>query len=110
MKRKDPKYKYKQVMLVDDSELDNFINEKIIESAKFCKNIYISSSSISAIEFLNNIEILGSLATEVYPELIFIDINMPGIDGFQFIACALSRLLSHTLSYPLFGAIFCIPL
>ena len=85
MKRKDPKYKYNQVMLVDDSELDNFINEKIIESANFSKKVYINTSSKSAIEFLNNIDLLGNLSPEVYPQLIFIDLNMPIIDGFQFI-------------------------
>ena len=89
VQRKSTPFKYKHVMLVDDNDLDNFINEKIIESAKFCRNVYISTSSKSALEFLNNVETMGSISSEIYPDLIFIDLNMPIIDGFQFIECLL---------------------
>jgi CheY-like chemotaxis protein len=85
MKIKTPKYKYNKVLLIDDNELDNFINEKIIESAHFAKKVYVNTSSKSALEFLNNIELLGEQSAGIFPELIFIDLNMPIIDGFQFI-------------------------
>ena len=55
MKRKEPKCKYKQVMLLDDNELDNFINEKVIEASQFAEKVYITSSGKSALEFLNNL-------------------------------------------------------
>jgi CheY-like chemotaxis protein len=85
MNRKEPKFKYANVMLVDDSELDNFINEKIIESNHFAKKVYITSSAKSALEFINNLIIMGEEYAEAYPDVIFIDINMPMMDGFQFI-------------------------
>jgi len=84
-KRKDPKYKYRHVMLLDDNELDNFINEKVIEANYFAEKIYVNSSGTSALEFLNNLGVSGKEAHEIYPEAIFIDINMPMMDGFQFI-------------------------
>lgn len=85
MKRKEPKYKYKYVMLLDDSELDNFINEKVIEANHFSEKIYVNSSGKSALEFLANLNVTGEESKELYPEAIFIDINMPMMDGFQFI-------------------------
>lgn len=85
MKRKEPKCKYKQVMLLDDNELDNFINEKVIEASQFAEKVYITSSGKSALEFLNNLATTGQVADSIYPEAIFIDINMPMMDGFQFI-------------------------
>ena len=85
MKRKEPKCKYKQVMLLDDNELDNFINEKVIEASQFAEKVYITSSGKSALEFLNNLSTSGQVADSIYPEAIFIDINMPMMDGFQFI-------------------------
>lgn len=85
MKRREPKYKYKYVMLLDDSELDNFINEKVIEANHFSEKIYVNSSGKSALEFLANLNVSGEESTEIYPEAIFIDINMPMMDGFQFI-------------------------
>jgi CheY-like chemotaxis protein len=82
---KQPKYNYKQVMLLDDSELDNFINEKMIEASHFSERIYVSTHGQSALEFLNNLSVAGEASCSIYPQLIFVDLNMPVIDGFQFI-------------------------
>lgn len=85
MKVKEPNYKYENVLLVDDSELDNFINEKTIEANHFARKIYVNSSAKSALEFLNNLITMGDQFSEAHPDVIFIDINMPMMDGFQFI-------------------------
>ena len=85
MKRKDPNYKYRNILLLDDNDLDNFINEKIMESNLFSKKNYICTSGKSAIEFLTNIIEMGENIYENYPEIIFVDLNMPLMDGFQFI-------------------------
>lgn len=85
IKRKKPVYKYHTIMLIDDNELDNFINQKIIESNFFAENIYVNTSGVSALEFLKNILAAKSLANNLIPDVIFIDINMPLMDGFQFV-------------------------
>lgn len=85
MKRKDPVFKHNYVMLLDDNELDNFINQKTIEATHFSNKVYVNTSSKSALEFLTNLEISRSETSNIFPEVIFIDINMPMIDGFQFI-------------------------
>jgi CheY-like chemotaxis protein len=85
MKRKDPVFKYNYVMLLDDNELDNFINQKTIEATHFSNKVYINTSSKSALEFLTNLEISSSETVTIFPQVFFIDINMPMIDGFQFI-------------------------
>ena len=85
MKRKDPAFKYNYAMLLDDNELDNFINQKTLEATHFANKIYVNTSSKSALEFLKNLEVSSSETHSIFPEIIFIDINMPMIDGFQFI-------------------------
>lgn len=85
MKRKDPQFRYKYAMLLDDNELDNFINQKIIEANHFASKIYINTGSKSALEFLNNLSISSTDAVNIFPEIIFVDLNMPMMDGFQFI-------------------------
>jgi CheY-like chemotaxis protein len=85
MKRKEPSYRYKYAMLLDDNELDNFINQKIIESNFFATNVYVNTSSKSALEFLNNLSISSTEKLNIFPEIIFVDLNMPMMDGFQFI-------------------------
>ncbi len=85
MKRKEPTFKYKHAMLLDDNELDNFINQKIIEANHFAARVYVNTSSKSALEFLNNLSILSTEQSSIFPDIIFVDLNMPMIDGFQFI-------------------------
>ena len=71
-------------MLIDDNEIDNLINQKMVEAAAITDHIYIHTGARSAIEFLRNIEKL-ELADQVLPDLIFLDIDMPLMDGFQFL-------------------------
>lgn len=71
-------------MLIDDNEIDNLINQKMVEAASITENIYVHTGARSAIEFLRNLEKLD-LADKVLPDLIFLDIDMPLMDGFQFL-------------------------
>ena len=84
-KVKKPIFKYTTVMLIDDSEMDNFINQKIIEANLFADKIYTNTNGLSALEFLNNIYVKKETLQEMLPEVIFVDLNMPIINGFQFI-------------------------
>ena len=76
--------KYKTIMLIDDNEIDNLINQKIVEASDICENIFSHTGGKSAIEFLKNMEKIAS-AIEALPEVIFLDIDMPLMDGFQFL-------------------------
>ncbi len=73
-------------MLIDDNEIDNLINQKMIEASNICENIFVHSGARSAIEFLKNIEKIKHIdAMSILPEVIFLDIDMPLMDGFQFL-------------------------
>ncbi|MFO0357384.1 MAG: response regulator [Sphingobacteriaceae bacterium] len=85
MKSKKSIYKYNYIMLLDDDELVNFINQKVMETCSFSKNIYVNTSAISALEFIKNLVQIKDNVNSLLPEVIFIDINMPLMDGFQFI-------------------------
>lgn len=76
---------YKAVMLIDDSEIDNLINKKMLEGTMFAERIYVHTSSKSALEFLKNLDRNQTLSGVQIPEFIFLDINMPLMDGFQFL-------------------------
>lgn len=77
--------KYNSVMLIDDNEIDNLINQKMIEAASISERIYTHTGARSAIEFLKNLEQLGDMAPKILPDVIFLDIDMPLMDGFQFL-------------------------
>jgi CheY-like chemotaxis protein len=76
--------RYPTIMLIDDNEIDNLINQKMIEAAAISEKIYTCSSAKSGLEFLKNMEKL-ELADQILPDLIFLDIDMPLMDGFQFL-------------------------
>ena len=69
------------VMLVDDNDTDNFISKRIIEITEFSKGVEIKNSGKSALEYLEeNKDNMAKL-----PNIIFLDINMPIVDGFVFL-------------------------
>ncbi len=82
---KKPKTKYQTVMLIDDNEIDNFINQKMIEGFAFADKVLVHTGSNSALEFFRSIDQFGKLSDEFIPQIIFLDLNMPIMDGFQFI-------------------------
>ncbi len=79
------KKRYFAVMLIDDNEIDNLINQKMIESSGITKHIYIHTGARSALEFLKNIQEIDEFASKILPDVIFLDIDMPLMDGFQFL-------------------------
>jgi len=71
--------KYKSVMLVDDNPMDNLVNRQLIESAGFAMKVNKYETARDTLEFLKN------ASADELPEIIFLDIIMPGMDGFQFL-------------------------
>jgi len=77
--------RYKTAMLIDDNEIDNIINEKMLESAGFAERIQVYTNGMSALEFFKNLERDKDLNHDMTPDVIFLDINMPLMDSFQFL-------------------------
>jgi CheY-like chemotaxis protein len=73
--------RYPLVMLIDDNELDNFINKKLVEADSFASATTIHTSAQSALDYLKN----NSGDSSLTPDLIFLDIMMPEMDGFDFL-------------------------
>src|SRR5689334_21983953 len=69
------------VMLVDDNDTDNFISKRIIEITKFARRVEVKSSGKGALDYIKENE----NNAENLPNIIFLDINMPIVDGFVFL-------------------------
>lgn len=81
-----PKTKEQVVLLIDDNDIDNFINERMVVGCGYADVVYVNTSTRSALEFLKNLATHPDVPPQVFPKVIFLDINMPILDGFQFLA------------------------
>ncbi|WP_339841433.1 response regulator [uncultured Maribacter sp.] len=63
------------IFLVDDQEITNFINKKLIDVTGMCNKVY---------DFLEPAKALDHLEQH-QPNLIFLDLNMPKISGWDFL-------------------------
>ncbi len=78
----ETKYKYKSVLLIDDVDMDNFVSRSIITAFRFAETVHVRTDVKSALTFLSEVAQAPAMR---FPEVIFIDINMPVMDGFQFL-------------------------
>jgi len=70
-----------KVMLVDDNEVDTFVNVKVLQFNDFCKETVDFTTAEEALEFLRVCE---KDMTQL-PEVILLDLNMPIKSGYLFL-------------------------
>ena len=70
-----------RILLIDDNATDNFISKKILEKYGFDNIIESKTSGQTALKHLNE----KSRNPVELPSIIFLDINMPVVDGFMFL-------------------------
>ena len=80
------KKKLNCVLLVDDSATDIFLHKRIIQKADITNHIEIAENGEEALDFLVKKGKCGEPESSYcQPELILLDINMPVMDGWQFL-------------------------
>lgn len=72
----------KKVMLIDDDEINNFIVIKNIKAIQFAEE---ATYHLRAEEGLNELKRLAENNPEELPNVIFLDINMPKMNGWAFL-------------------------
>src|SRR4051812_35217001 len=72
------KKKLNCILLVDDDDEDNFFHKIVIERMDVTDCIEVAENGIEALKFLKK-------ENQAIPELIFLDINMPKMNGWEFL-------------------------
>ena len=75
------KKKLKCILLVDDDEFVNLLHKTVIEDLEISKNVEIAESGDTALDLLECPKIKDCKT----PDLIFLDLNMPGMTGWDFL-------------------------
>jgi CheY-like chemotaxis protein len=73
--------KVRKVLIIDDDEINNFVCEKVIKQSGLAEE---AKSLKSAPEALDYIRGLAQESPDLVPEVILLDINMPFMDGWEF--------------------------
>jgi CheY-like chemotaxis protein len=69
--------RYKTCLLIDDNYIDNFVTRKILESGNFAEKIIVQQSPQEALTAIQQ--------GIIKPDVIFLDIRMPVMTGFEFL-------------------------
>lgn len=75
------KIKLNSVLLIDDDESTNFLHEIIIKKSGITEQVIAKQSGKAALDYLQSKD--NGLYPQ--PDLIFLDINMPGMNGWEFL-------------------------
>ncbi|MCX2740220.1 response regulator [Pontibacter anaerobius] len=73
------------VLLVDDDETTNYLNERLLKEMQVAKEIKTLKNGKEALNYIAKVEGPGATAGVKRPDLIFLDIKMPVMDGFSFL-------------------------
>ncbi|HEX8546751.1 MAG TPA: response regulator, partial [Cytophagaceae bacterium] len=69
------------IILIDDNPIDNFLAKRVLENSGFEGSILVKDSGKQALDHLK----LQFTEPKNWPNLIFLDINMPVMDGYAFL-------------------------
>ena len=68
-------------MLVDDNPDDNFFHERVIRKSDAANIVIAKQTGMEALDYLKS----KKDHNDTHPDLIFLDINMPRMNGWEFL-------------------------
>lgn len=77
---------FAKILCVDDDPITLMLNKKVIAKAEFCKEIDSAYNGEEALNYFDNLKNNKETGTVInLPEIIFLDLNMPIMGGWEFL-------------------------
>lgn len=74
--------KFKKLIFIDDDKATNYFHNIILKQADICEEAIFFESAVEALEYFKE---LFQTNDYVLPDYVFLDINMPMMNGWEFI-------------------------
>lgn len=73
------------ILLIDDDETTNYLNQRLLRKMNVVHHIQVATNGEEGLQYLREHCLSSTTPTESCPDLIFLDIKMPVMDGFEFL-------------------------
>ena len=88
-----------KILCVDDDQITLMLCKKVIERATFANEIITLQNGEEAFNYFKDLSVAIANKTEVeYPKLVFLDLNMPVMDGWEFLDSYLANKFQNVFS------------
>jgi CheY-like chemotaxis protein len=86
--------KLNSILLIDDDKITVYLQKTLVESLDVCQHVFVSKNGKDALDFLSTLQASGAS----FPDLILVDLNLPVLDGFDFLEAY--KGLGYHLQHP----------
>jgi CheY-like chemotaxis protein len=72
--------RFKKVLILDDDALDLYVSKRVLKNSSFAEEVIATATVKDAMDYIRSNTAPGS-----FPDFIFLDLNMPGQNGLDFL-------------------------
>ncbi len=76
---------FRKILLIDDDQITNYLCSSLLEGMEIAEEIDYAENGKEGLEYIQKNCHSENLTEEDCPDLIFLDINMPVMNGFDFL-------------------------
>ena len=77
--------KLRAILLIDDDSISLWFTKTLLERTEIVDHVECLNDALTALDYLAKLSSSEERMEKDCPDIIFLDLNMPGVDGFKFL-------------------------